>query len=44
MIILFWVCMILWLIFEGYETARSKTISSSLAAWLAVAILGSIAV
>lgn len=44
MLILFWAAMLIWLIVEGVETARSKSVSSSLAAWIAVAILAGLTV
>lgn len=39
MLILFWVCMLLWLVFEGYTVWRDKAASTGFVAWLAVVFL-----
>jgi hypothetical protein len=44
MLIIFWVLMLIWLIFEGYESFRDKQVSTSFIAWLAIVFLGALTV
>ncbi len=39
MLIILWIILVVWFLFEGYETRRDGVISSGFIAWLAVTIL-----